>query len=105
MSWPSRWTSWRTTTTGPRVATDRARSRSFDLIRIACLMLRFDDPHHGLDLAEQTLNEATPPRSQRIADDIRMLAKTTTPLQRDTAFRPRVRKLRRSAKRLAQAVA
>ncbi|MGH3799795.1 MAG: hypothetical protein ACRDTD_06620 [Pseudonocardiaceae bacterium] len=83
---------------------DRARSRSFDLIRVACLVLRFDDPHRGLGLAEQALNEAAPLRSRRIADDIRMLTKTAAPLERDAVFRPRVRELRRVAKRVAQAV-
>ncbi|MGH3912302.1 MAG: hypothetical protein ACRDTC_02650 [Pseudonocardiaceae bacterium] len=84
---------------------DRARSRSFDLIRVACLVLRFDDPHRGLGLAEQALNEAALLRSRRIADDIRMLAKTTVPLERNAAFRSKVRELRRTAKRVAQAVA
>ncbi len=84
---------------------DRARSRSFDLIRIACLVLRFDDPHRGLDLADLALNEAAPLRSKRIADDIRMLARTAAPLEHDAAFRSRVRELRRTAKRVAQAVA
>jgi len=79
---------------------EAARSRSFVLIHIACLVLRFDDPHRGLDLAEQALNEAAPLRSQRIADDIRMLAKTAAPLERDAAFRSRVRELRRVAKRV-----
>ncbi|MGQ0773639.1 MAG: hypothetical protein ACT4NY_04330 [Pseudonocardiales bacterium] len=84
---------------------DRARSRSFDLIRIACLVLRFDDPHRGLDLADQALDQAAPLQSKRIADDIRMLAKTAAPLEPDVAFRSRVRELRRTAKRVAQAVA
>lgn len=81
---------------------DRARSRTFDLIRIACLVLRFDDPHGGLDLAEQALGDAAPLRSKRIADDIRMLIKTAAPLERNAVFRPRVRELRRAAKRVAQ---
>ncbi|MGQ0773443.1 MAG: hypothetical protein ACT4NY_03340 [Pseudonocardiales bacterium] len=84
---------------------DRARSRSFDLIRVACLVLRFDDPHRGLGLAEQALDEAVPLRSRRIADDIRMLIKTAAPLEQDALFRSRVRELRRTAKRVAQAVA
>jgi len=84
---------------------DRARSRSFDLIRIACLVLRFDDPHRGLGLAEQALNEAAPLRSKRIADDIRMLTRAVAPLERDAVFRPRARELRRTAKRICQAVA
>ena len=84
---------------------DRARSRSFDLIRLACLVLRFDDPHRGLHLAEQALNEAASLRSKRIADDIRMLIRTAAPLERDKAFRSRVRELRRTAKRVGQAVA
>lgn len=83
---------------------DRARSRSFDLIRVTALALRFDDPHRGLDLAGQALDEAAPLRSKRIADDIRMLAKTAAPLERDAAFRPRVRELRHVAQRVAQAV-
>ncbi|MGQ0779395.1 MAG: hypothetical protein ACT4NY_34100, partial [Pseudonocardiales bacterium] len=70
----------------------------------ACLVLRFDDPHRGLGLAEQALGEAMLLRSQRIANDVRMLAKTAAPLERDTAFRSRVRELRRVAKRIAQGV-
>ncbi|MGH3550644.1 MAG: hypothetical protein ACRDQU_21500 [Pseudonocardiaceae bacterium] len=84
---------------------DAARSRSFDLLRVACLVLRFDDPHRGLGLAGQALDEAAPLRSKRIADDVRMLAKTAAPLERDAAFRPRVRELRHVAKRVTQAVA
>ena len=84
---------------------EAARSRSFDLIRIACLVLRFDDPHRGLGLAEQALGEAASLWSKRIADDIRMLTKTAAPLEGDKAFRSRVRELRRTAKRVAQAVA
>ncbi|MGH3866604.1 MAG: hypothetical protein ACRDQ4_10795 [Pseudonocardiaceae bacterium] len=84
---------------------DRARARSFDLLQVACLVLRFDDPHHGLALAGQALDEAAPLRSKRIADHVRILAKTAAPLERDTAFRPRVRELRRAAQRVAQAVA
>lgn len=84
---------------------EAARSRSFDLIRVACLVLRFDDPHRGFDLAEQALDEAALLRSKRIADDIRMLTKATVPFERDTAFRPRARELRRTAKRVAQTVA
>ncbi|MGH3866614.1 MAG: hypothetical protein ACRDQ4_10845 [Pseudonocardiaceae bacterium] len=83
---------------------DRARSRSFDLIRVACLVLRFDDPHHGLALAEQALDTAASLRSTRIAEDVRMLAKTAAPLERDPAFRPRARELRHVAQRVAQAV-
>lgn len=69
------------------------------------LFPRFDDPHRGLDLAEQALHEAAPLRSKRIADDVRMLTRTAAPLERDKAFRPRVRELRRTAKRVGQAVA
>ncbi|MGH3832447.1 MAG: hypothetical protein ACRDRS_18720 [Pseudonocardiaceae bacterium] len=84
---------------------DRARSRSFDLLRIACLVLRFDDPHRGLDLAGQALDAAASLRSTRIAIDARRLAKTAAPLEGDAAFRPRVRELRHIAQRVAQAVA
>lgn len=86
-------------------APDAARSRTFNLIRVACLVLRFDDPHRGLSLAEQALAEAAPLRSKRIADDARMLTKTATPLERDVAFRPRVRELRRVAQRITRAAA
>ncbi|MGQ0776248.1 MAG: hypothetical protein ACT4NY_17780 [Pseudonocardiales bacterium] len=85
--------------------TQEARSRSFVLIHAACLVLRFDDPHRGLGLADQALGEAVLLRSKRIADDIRMLIKTTAPLERDAAFRSKVRELRRTAKRVTQAVA
>ncbi|MGH3720203.1 MAG: hypothetical protein ACRDRI_15435 [Pseudonocardiaceae bacterium] len=81
------------------------RARSFDLIRVACLVLRFDDPHRGLALAGQALDTAASLRSTRIAEDVRMLAKTAAPLERNAAFRPRVRELRRTAQRVAQAVA
>ncbi|MGH3687629.1 MAG: hypothetical protein ACRDRU_00370 [Pseudonocardiaceae bacterium] len=74
-----------------------ARSRTYNLLRGACLVLRFDDPHHGLTLAGQALDAAASLRSKRIADDVRMLAKTAAPLERDAAFRPRVRELRRVA--------
>jgi hypothetical protein len=86
-------------------APDAARSRTFNLIRVACLVLRFDDPHRGLSLAEQALAEAAPLRSKRIADDVRMLTRTATPLERDVAFRPRVRELRRAAQRITRAAA
>ncbi|MGH3913826.1 MAG: hypothetical protein ACRDTC_10520 [Pseudonocardiaceae bacterium] len=84
---------------------EAARPRSFNLIRAACLVLRFDDPHRGLGLADQALGEVVPLQSKRIADDIRMLARTAAPLEGDPAFRSRVRELRRTAKRVAQAVA
>ncbi|MGH3939978.1 MAG: hypothetical protein ACRDTG_15375, partial [Pseudonocardiaceae bacterium] len=83
---------------------EAARSRSFVLIHAACLVLRFDDPHRGLGLAEQALGEAVPLQSKRIADDIRMLSKAAASLEGDAAFRSRVRELRRTAKRVAQAV-
>ncbi|MGQ0777071.1 MAG: hypothetical protein ACT4NY_22095 [Pseudonocardiales bacterium] len=83
---------------------EAARPRSFNLIRVSCLVLRFDDPHRGLGLAEQALGEAALLRSKRIADDVRMLAKIAAPLERDVTFRSRVRELRRVAKRVAQAV-
>ncbi|MGQ0776537.1 MAG: hypothetical protein ACT4NY_19280 [Pseudonocardiales bacterium] len=82
-----------------------ARSRSFNLIRMACVVLRFDDPHRGLGLAEQAINEAALLRSKRIADHIRMLTRSAARLEGDAAFRSRVRELRRTAKRVAQAVA
>ncbi|MGH3932112.1 MAG: hypothetical protein ACRDTF_19295 [Pseudonocardiaceae bacterium] len=84
---------------------EAARPRSFNLIRVACLVLQFDDPHRGLGLAEQALGEAAPLQSKRIADDIRMLSRTAAPLEGDPAFRSRVRELRRTAKRVTQAVA
>ncbi|MGH3942231.1 MAG: hypothetical protein ACRDTG_27150 [Pseudonocardiaceae bacterium] len=84
---------------------EEARSRSFNLIRIACVVLRFDDPYRGLGLAEQALGEAASLQSKRIADDIRMLSRTAAPLEGDPAFRSRVRELRRTAKRVAQTVA
>jgi len=82
---------------------DAPRSRTFDLIRVACLVLRFDDPHRGFGLAEQALGDAAPLRSKRIADDVRMLIKTAAPLEGDAVFRSRVRELRRVAKRVVQA--
>lgn len=72
---------------------------------VACVVLRFDDPHRGLGLAEQALNEAALLRSKRIADHIRMLTRSAARLEGDVAFRSRVRELRRTAKRVAQAVA
>lgn len=88
-----------------RSPADRARSRAFDLIRVACLVLRFGDPDRGLDLAGQALSEAAVLRSRRIADDVAMLTKTAARLERDPAFRPRVRELRRTARRISLAVA
>ncbi|MGH3771359.1 MAG: helix-turn-helix domain-containing protein [Pseudonocardiaceae bacterium] len=84
---------------------DAARPHSHCLLKVACLTLRFDDPHRGLTLAEQALDTAASLRSTRIAEDVRMLAKTAAPLERDAGFRPRVRELRRTAQRVAQAVA